>query len=168
MPSHDHVLGETKGPDFPFLPTPGAAQPTEALLSAADIQHFCDRGFVIVRGFLGPSQVTKLRSEMVDMLSRYRRNWTRDPVPPTPETPMWQATGSAIDLRTGEPAGVAFDAWMKPGDDDPTAPAAAADSLNPHRVQYINGIHEASESIRDFNRDPRLMGVLSQLLGSDM
>ena len=148
----------------------GGRASLRAALSAADVEHFCREGFVVLRGLVSPADVAHLRSEMVDLLQSYRRIWTptNAPVLPTPETPMWQATGHGIDLRSGEPVGCAFDAWMKPGAEDPTKAAAAADTLNPHRVQYINDIQKLNTAVAEYNRSPRLLSALSQLLGDDI
>lgn len=152
--------------DFPFGTQP---PPPSAVLSADDIEHFCQQGFVVLRGMVPPADVAHLRSEVVAMLQNYRRNWTptNTPVLPTPDSAMWQATGHGIDMRTGELVGCAFDAWMKPGPEDPTRAAAAADTLNPNRVQYINGI-QLNAAVAEYNRSPRLLAALSQLLGEDI
>ena len=43
---------------------------------------------------------------------------------------------------------------------DPTAADAAADHLNPHRVQYINDIQKLAPVFDAWSRDAKLMAAL--------
>jgi hypothetical protein len=162
------------GGDFPFASTAATGPDAPPPLDPETVEHFCREGWLVARGFLSAERAAELRAAAVELLQRFRRNW-RDPAqrlpPPSESTPMWHRTGHAVDLHTGELAGVAFDAWMQPeGSEggDPTASSAAADTINPHRVQYINDIHDLEPAFARYSRDPELLALLSQLLGDDI
>ena len=124
---------------------PHGVPPETDALSPADVQHFIENGYAVLRGYFDAAETEELREAMGVLLRK------------------------AVPERLPD---VGVDRWLSKegqtlrrslGVEDPEP-----DAYNPSRVTYIDNVHKYSPVLHRHLRHPRLLRGLSELLGEDI
>jgi hypothetical protein len=142
--------------DFPFVSASASKPPS---LAMDDVRHFCEHGFVILRGFYSAAEVATRRTASAQLLARaVEPDFSLRPRADTPNAvePVGGWGGVTVGICPWHRAAVAAG---KP---------LGGDATNPGRVTYINDVHAVCPEMERHMRSPRLLRALSCLLGDDI